>query len=64
MEKKLNSLDQRTTLITEKKISDLIFDIKISLDSGTEVQNIMVPVNATAPRPASHGQYENANLQK
>ena len=64
MEKKLNSLDQRTTLITEKKISDLIFDIKISLDSGTEVQNIMVPVNATAPRPTSHGQYENANLQK
>ena len=44
-EEKLNSFDKRATMITGKKISDLIFDNKMSLDSETEVQNIMLPVN-------------------
>lgn len=50
-------------MIPEKQIVDLIFEIEMSLDIGREVQNIVPPVNTTAPRSTHSGQYGNANLQ-
>ena len=50
-------------MIPEKQIFDLIFEIQMSLDIGREAQNIVPPVNTTAPRPTHSGQYGNANLQ-
>lgn len=38
-------------MIPEKQIFDLIFEIEMSLDIGREAQNIVPPVNTTAPRP-------------
>lgn len=63
IEEKLNSFDKRTRMIPEKKISDLIFEIEMPLDSGREEQNIIPLVNVLLPRPTPCAQYGNVNLQ-